>query len=632
MPTARATRRLPFATTPLAALLVGCGAGAPSDGGAPMVDGPGFFDRPFPSDARTVDGHPDLTGFPGEGVPLVDAYLAASASLDGFGTNSPIYVRFDGPVPVAALPSAEGSLADDAAAFLIDVDRDSPARGERVPLELTVFEDETDYLPGDLLAAAPLWGFPLRPATTYALVLRPPLAAVGPWSPSFGVGEDPALAETGETLRALGVDTGDVGLAVVFTTQDPIRETARIASAILRGEVGRPSLDQALRVVSETSAYTVYEGHVTVPDWQSGERPFSTEGGAFVFDDDGAPVVQHWERIRFTLSVPSGDMPDDGWPVVLYSHGTGGDDRTFCATGNEDDECVVLARRGLSVIGISQPLHADRAPPGTNVDFDTFNYVNPDAGRTNFRQGALDQVWMARLLADGADFTSGGARIALDPDRVGYMGHSQGGLVGGIAAPYLSGLVCGAVFSGAGGGLAMTVVRRQDPLDIAALLHALLGFEDDEAVVEHHPVVGLVQTLSEATDPINYAPHWFARAPRPGDLRPGVEPRPLPVLLTEGLQDAYTPSVTVEALASAARIPIVGTVASTSEAMRVLGLDAVPLPASANARDWNGDGVTAGLAQFPDDGHYAIYYNRDARTMYRDFLASALDGAPAIED
>ena len=74
-----------------------------------------------------------------------------------------------------------------------------------------------------------------------------------------------------------------------------------------------------------------------------------------------------------------------------------------------------VGREGIAVIGISQPLHADRAPPGTNPDLDSFNFYNPDAGRTNVRQGALDQVYLAEVLTRAtASFRAGGETIRLD--------------------------------------------------------------------------------------------------------------------------------------------------------------------------------------------------------------------------
>ncbi|MFN7142803.1 MAG: hypothetical protein ACK4YP_03440, partial [Myxococcota bacterium] len=605
-------------------LSVGCLSG-PVAGVAPIVEGPGFFDRPFPSDARRVDGHPDVSDFPGEGgFPIVDAYLAAAGDIDGFGTNAPIYVRFESPIDTSLLPSPAASTALDSPVMLLNVDRESPHRGERVPLAFEFTAQKTTFQPGNLLAAAPVFGFPLRPSTTYALVLRPPLAAST--GQAWGIGGDEALLPVEETLRGLDIDPFEVSLAVPFTTQDPVAETARIARAI-REEIGLPSLDQPLTLVEERGAYTIYEGSVAVPVWQHGERPYRTEGGAFSFAADGTPEIASWERVHFALTVPDhGEMPEGGWPVVLYSHGTGGDYMSFCNSGANEEEATVMAREGIAVIGISQPLHEDRAPPGTNPDLDSFNYANPDAGRTNFRQGALDQVYLAEVLTrSAATFSFEGDTIRLDPERVAYFGHSQGGLVGAIAAPFFSDRVKAAGFSGTGGGLAMTVVLRKDPLDIAMVLSAALGFEEGEELTTFHPVVGLVQMLSEATDPLNYGPYWFAEAP-------AWDAEPLSILLTEGLEDAATPSATTEALAAAARVPIVGEPATDPVAHDLRGLDPVALPASGNAVDWNGAPITAGLGQFPDNGHFAIYENRDAMQLWRELMVTSLNGDARLDE
>jgi pimeloyl-ACP methyl ester carboxylesterase len=589
-----------------------------------MVEGPGFFDRPFPSSSRMVDGHPDVSGFPGEGgFPIVDAYLGAAAAIDGFGNNSPLYVRFEAPIDPELLPSPEASLALDAPIFLVDVDGASPERGRRVPLHFEWTEEETTFQPGNLLAAAPLFGFPLRPGNQYALMLRSPLAL--PVEQAWGTDAPADLVPVQETLSGLGIDPETVSLAIPFTTQDPLRETARVARMI-QDELGIPPIGQELEEIGETSEYTIYRGAVLLPVWQHGERPYRTEGGDFAFDEAGRPLIAFWERVSFALTIPKEDPPADGWPVVLYSHGTGGSYQSFCNSGANEEEATVFARQGVAVIGVSQPLHSDRAPPGTNPDLDSFNYANPYAGRTNFRQGALDQVYLAEVLTrEVPTFSHRGNTVQLDPERVAYFGHSQGGLVGAIAAPFLGDRVVAAGFSGTGGGLAMTIVLRKDPLDIAQVLAAALGFSEDEELTTFHPVVGLVQMLSEATDPLNYGPYWFAESP--------VWPAsPVPIVLTEGLLDAATPSVTTEALAAAARVPIVGEPATDPEALELRGLGVDELPTEGNALDWNGDPITAGLGQFEDNDHYAIYQNRDALQLYRDMIVSALDGEPRFDD
>jgi hypothetical protein len=609
--------------SPVLVLSACSGAGAP-EGALPMLDGPDFFDRPFPSDSRMVDGHPDVSGFPGEGeFPLVDSYLAAASEIDGFGTSSPFYLRFETPIDTSVLPTPEESTKLSSPVMLVDVDRQSPHRGERIPLTFQWTLEETAFQPSNLLAIAPVYGFPLRPHTTYAIVMRQPLAKPGAQTGVWGIDGDPAFLPIAETLAGLGIGTNDVSLAVPFTTQDPTAEMASIANYI-HGKLGHVPFEPELTVYDERGDYTVYTGYVTVPIWQEGQRPYRSEGGGFVFDADGTPVVQGWERIHFAMTIPAGPEPAGGWPVVLYSHGTGGDYLTFCERGNTDEEGGVMARQGVAMIGVSQPLHADRSTPDTDTEMDSFNFMNPDAGRTNFRQGALDQVYLARLLTETQPtFTVDNTTIHLDPGRVAFFGHSQGGLVGAIGAPFMSPDLVAAGFSGTGGGLGITIVERKDPFDIAQIVTSLLQFDEGEELTTLHPVVGLIQMLSEVTDPINYGPSWFAEEPR-------WDSRPLPILLTEGLNDAETPSLTTESLAAAARIPIIGTPVTDPEALDLRGIDPVGVPSEKDARDWNHDGITAGLGQFPDDNHFAIYDNVDARKLYREFLDTALDGEPEM--
>ena len=47
---------------------------------------------------------------------------------------------------------------------------------------------------------------------------------------------------------------------------------------------------------------------------------------------------------------------------------------------------------------MSLPLHGDRAA-GLDPALASFNYLNPDSARSCFRQGALDQIYIATLLS-----------------------------------------------------------------------------------------------------------------------------------------------------------------------------------------------------------------------------------------
>ncbi len=606
-------------------LLLGCTQSLNGTGAVPVTQGSDFFDSPWPSDTRMVDGHPDVTGFPHMGLyPIVDAYLDAVGDVDGAGANSPVYVRFEGSIDESLLPTPAGSLEKTSPVYLMDIGIGSPHRGERIPIDFEWTEAGTSWQAEHLLATAPIFGFPLRPSTRYALVFKSPLVAPQPidWT-ADGYG---ALEST---LVSKGVDRDTVSFAVTFTTQDPIRETARIARAI-HDEIAIPPLDQALTLYADRGDYRLYVGNVLMPVWQQGARPYHDVGsGGFLFDEAGAPEIYQWERVEFSLTVPPGEPPAGGWPLVLYSHGTGGDNFSFCQ-GNTSDEGLVMAREGVAMFGVSQPLHGDRSTPGTNVELDSFNFYNPAAGRTNFRQGALDQIYLARALTRSIPgFTYEGESVPIDTTRVAFFGHSQGGLVGAIGTPFFAGDLLGSGLSGAGGGLTLTLLLRKDPLDIAATLEGLLGFDENERLTAFHPVLALIQTLADATDPVNYAPYWYAEQ---GDWLDREGASPMPMELTEGLLDQYTPSITAEALASAGRMPIVGTPATSPEALALRDLPDLPLPTSDDVTDWTGSAVTSGVAQFPEDDHFAIYDNPDARHFYRDYLATLLQGAPVLDE
>lgn len=605
--------------------IVGC-ADAPS-GPTPLLEGEGFFGAPWPDDGRLVDGRLDLAGFPGVGTfAILDKYLAVAATLEGYGTNAPIYVPFDGPIDRASLPDVASSETPDAPLMLLDIDPDSPTRGARVPFTWDLEEEGTSWQPANLLALQPVWGFPLRAATTYAVVVRTTLAqpAAGfstVWEPS-----DPRYARfapLAETLAALEVPLDEVAVAAVFTTQDPTAEMSRVADVIHR-DLPTPPLDQPLTAWDSTGWYVAYEGRLRVPSWQHGDKPYFSEGGGLRFTEDGTPTLAGWEDVLFTFTVPEdADQPEGGWPVVINAHGTGGDDRSH-ADGDRLCPAAVLAREGMAILEIAQPLHGDR---GTGIDptLVSFNFLNPESARATFRQGALDLVYLARLLTARQHCFDVGTRKAActDPTRVAFLGHSQGGITGAMAAPFWRGQVHAAVFSGAGGGLSITMLQRDTTeFDINALLSEQLDLTLDELDL-HHPLVGLVQTLSEVTDPLNYGRYWL-------DERIDGATGPLDVLMTEGTLDQYTPPPTIEALAGSAGLPILDPVVQTSDAAALRGLSGQDLPAEGNLVGWDGTAVTGGLAQYEGEDHFPIFELSEAARLYQRFLSSALDGAPPV--
>jgi pimeloyl-ACP methyl ester carboxylesterase len=588
-------------------------------GPEPIVSGDGFFDAPWPSDARTTDGHPDLEGFFAErarGDDLFSVYQALGEQVTGFATNPTVYFRFDGAIDGSLLPSPRNSATVDSPIFLVDVDPRSERRGERVPIAVDFTTAATTFQPEHLLAVQPVFGFTLQPRTTYAVVVTTEIAAR---SREFAdVWRDSELyvplAEVLFDERA----TGDVAVATVFTTGDPTAEVAMIAATI-HDRMRPPLLDQEVQVAYRGDRYTAYQGTMLVPNWQNGTKPYGTAGGGFRFED-GEPVIAEWERTRFTLSVPNAAPPPDGWPVAIVAHGTGGDDAGFADDPDESREPAnVLARAGIAGIGISQPLHGDRWS-GDDVSTYVFNYVNPESGITSFRQGALDVVYLAELLAQAPQtFTARDESMTLDPTRIAFLGHSQGGMTGAIAAPFFAERVRGIMLSGAGGNTTLAVIHRKEGgLDIQAMLGSLLGIDADEELDAFHPVCAFLQFLSEPADPINYAAYWSREAP-------WWESTPQDVMMTEGLLDIHTPPEAAETLAVAGGLPILDPVGQFSDGAALRDLVGGGPSARGNLTAWDGGRVTGGLTQFADEDHFAIYMDDEAVSLYQGFLATAVE-------
>ncbi len=611
-------------------LLTSC---APIDAPLPMLDGEGFFDRPWPSDLRLgPEARPDLSGFPQrEAIELVERYARYAEGLDGYSNNAPVYVRFHDSIDTSLLPSPEQSLTPEASLLLVDVDRDSPERGGLVPLEWSWQAEDTEFQASNLLAVRPVYGFPLRPSTSYALVIREPVARVGAamravWD--AGHPEHDHYEPLQETLFQLGVDLEGVAAATIFTTQDPVSELAEYA-AYIQEELDLPAFGTQLELLDRFSSYDLYEGWTFAPLFQEGQRPYATEGGGLYRNPAGEPRPTTWEWIRFSLAVPSQvPAPADGWPLYIYSHGTGGDYLSYAGGGLGLEVANVLALQGMVGLGIDQPLHGLRATESTDAEFHSFNVLNPDAARGNFRQGALDQVFLAEALGNSPTFILPSGLARIDPERLVFLGHSQGGISGALAGPFLAERLDAMFLSGAGGGLGQTLMYREAGIDLVALLSTLLALDEDETIDTFHPVVALVQWLSDVTDPINYAPYWFSQSPPwqdGADGGQGASEAVLHVCMSEGVLDTYTPHQTTEALAAAARVPLLEPVASESLAHELRGLSAQARPLSGNVLGHSGAEITAGLAQYGDQGHFAIFDDYDAAATYIGFLRTAVD-------
>lgn len=573
-----------------------------------------FFDSPWPGDWRRLpDGRLDLERFPTNNNDYLTKHLPAiKANVYGFGTNSALYVRFNGAIDPATLPAdAAGSLSGAASVFLVCIDPESADYGLRTPLEFQFEDAPRIYTPDNLLAMLPLGGFTLRPLTQYGLLVTNrlkdargrPVRTAEEWSAILD-GSAPAgtlsqFAPLLEFMDDLNIDPSTIVAGSVFTTQDPATGMRAMADYVNNLPDHYPSL-QTLDTLAthpddpRDDHLHLIGGYYESPIFQDGDPIYASEGGEIHFDEDGAPIVQYFDALAAVITIPADfEMPEDGWPVMLYHHGTGGSAFSFYNDGTANN----AALEGVAMIGIDQPLHGERDPTSNNAGPNLFyNFNNPVAGLDNTRQAAADLLVLQRLALH-TNLPSGtmGYPIRFDPSRVMVMGHSQGG----GTAPIMMGVASGirsAMFSGAGASLTPTMLYKEEPFPVRPLVEGILGLDGNETLDAFHPAIMIAQTFWEPADPLNYAPYYFR----------WEGGQPFDVWVTHGLLDLYVPTPVTTALAVAIGMHPVSPVFRPSEGLAIMGFDTLTAPVSANLTGMNGLQYTGVYAQYEEGDHFLV--------------------------
>ncbi len=610
----------------------------------------GWLSHPFPSDHRRKNGLVYIQDLPNPGgSEMIESYLwEAEAFLDGFGLNTPAYFTFDGPIESTSLPKAAAVyLESEAPLQIIDVDPDSPETGRRFPLRWQYYPEGNSFAPPWTLAIAPEWGFPLRSSTTYAVIatrgildsdgapLVPTLLAHLGLADSDPCAHDlpPLLVDEAREmlapLRSLlsSGELEEIVAATVFTTMDATGEVEAMREVIHQMDppsvAGWRAFDDGQGwqrrsfqwAPGEFADYFVMEGYFESPYFIEGTIPYnepSDGGGLYIVDGRPEPVLQ--ETLRFALTIPDAPPRDgDCHPIVQYAHGTGG-----TAHGFTTRSAGRMAGRGLAAIGLDQPLHGERTD-GASFDpsLRTFNVANVLATRSIMRQSAADTFSLTRLLKNGfevpAQHSPTGERICFSVDPMLFFGHSQGGITGSLAAAFETDIDSW-MLSGSGGGLGITVMQRKEPVDMEWLLRTLGEVSSDESLDELHPLVMLLHTLNEVSDPINYSPKWL------------LSERPRHFLVTSGCADTATPYLTALAKTAAGGIPLVEPVGTEHPWHDLAGAPSTPAPVSSNLHD-----TTAGHIHWPGGDHFVVFNETEAIHASMRFLDTAASGLPVIE-
>src|SRR5262249_16423120 len=142
----------------------------------------------------------------------------------------------------------------------------------------------------------PYPGFPLRPSTTYAAVVSRRVRATDGSPVARDADFEALLASGGGAVYAPLLDLADdLASATVFTTQDPTSLMGKLRTVVRAGPAPMP---RSIVAKETTASYQVYEGVYDGPNFQSGDPPYTTSGGAIRVDAQGTPILDHMEVLR----------------------------------------------------------------------------------------------------------------------------------------------------------------------------------------------------------------------------------------------------------------------------------------------------------------------------------------------
>jgi hypothetical protein len=623
----------------------------------------GFFGTPFPSDARrTVTGSPDFSGLPNPGgIDFVAGSVESMPARDGFDPTGAAWMWFD-----RHLPFPSGRDFDNVGPLrgivLVDIDPRSDEYLKRYPVIVRGSSHHDEIRPPHLLQLLPVPGIGLKEATTYAFVIARDLNGDG--TDDLGANATmrrllddepagpPAWLDSVAPLRAalpeLSLSADDVAAATVFTTGTPTAELF----AWTKRAMAQPPPELVEPLVRERhhEGFTVLRGVMRMPLLQAGLPPHFF-GGQMVFDDEGQPVVQGYEDAPFYLTIPDGDVPEDGLPLYFYVHGTGGKatqaiDRGF-RKGPDDIPAKGsglaswVAPVGYATSCIAGAYSPDRIGLLALDGYAGYMFFNPPAMRDNLRQMVLEQVWFLRLLEEleidpalvpEAKGKTPGAKLRFSKRARLIGGQSLGSFLSGLTAS-VTGAFDGAILTGAGGSWIEFAFGPKDPIDLTAVVE-VLAMAPGEKLDRHHPFLTAFQNAVGPGDNTLYTP-YMQRRPRDGAKVPHV-------LIIEGQRDLQVPVNLQRALVLSVGADLVGGDVGDrpSEQLQPVlaygGLRAVTGPYGGNRTAPDGSERTSVVVRYLEDGrlegHYVLFQLPGPQAQLRAFAADVLAGrVPTIE-
>jgi dienelactone hydrolase len=263
---------------------------------------------------------------------------------------------------------------------------------------------------------------------------------------------DPAVAGTPAANQPKAAMTAVTTIAPAGGIDAPTH-----MEATLRTNFGAPA--GVCLALTCSNVGTVYNGTVTGANYQSpGTNPIP--GGPTVpgpFSNPVTPMKFGDNALSVRILTPVTAMPGTGWPTVVFGHGLGGNRllsyfvaSQLAAAGFATASIDFVAQGARSVQISNAGVCATPNPALTPQCYAPIFSTNLATTRDNIRQSVLDvQAVVNSLKACTVAAPCGG--FSADAAKIGYMGISLGGIIGGVIVATTD--VKGAVLNVPGVGL-----------------------------------------------------------------------------------------------------------------------------------------------------------------------------------
>lgn len=475
-------------------------------------DSSGLLDAGFPSDHLIKDGKPQWSGwfYPGIAFPPNEIerryYQAYQTYGGGFSPMLNLYIRFNQPkLKIESI--CTNDCASTPSIELIDLTTGTNKHGPSLLFTMTFHPLKIDDLES-ILQVRPT-GPLLQEKHTYALVvynhfLKPPYILQQSRTLRKLLSEEASGAPT-QAHRAFKPlrnhlvihkkDPAQIAAALVWTTGSPTQPLRNYTQQVIKEkslyisdfEIEGPDESQS------TEDFCIIKGHWQAPLFVDGMAPRYFFEGGLKLNDDGKVQTSDTRSADFYISIPRIPLPEQGFPLIIYSQGTAGRANQFRLRGQtlEKGATDYLTRarpgniaeaastQGFAVASMANYLGAEyceqEASYFQHSDFCplvAYNPATPSTMVASFYQMVLERVLFRRLMNSitiPQDKLCEGMvprPVHFDKNRQVAMGQSLGAMVAGASAATDMKPFQGLILTGAGNyGLGLALRYGGFPLN-----------------------------------------------------------------------------------------------------------------------------------------------------------------------